>query len=240
MNSRTYSVVIVDDSPLFCKGMQDVLLEHGNYQVIGTTNDEKVALGLVTLRPHLVILDLDAVSFSAIELLREIRYRQPSTKIIVTTAVAKSSPELLEAIRLETKGYLLKNSPIQDFLENVQVVMTGGTAASEKITTALAESLRTGAKQDPKNSAHNVLTRREFDVLCCVSSGLSNHDIARYLQIRDGTVKVHVKHMLKKMNFRSRVEAAVWASERGYRVPTEDLEALQGKKPAGSQAANKK
>ena len=96
-------------------------------------------------------------------------------------------------------------------------------AASEKITSALAEHLRSGTIEESETNVTQLLTKREFEVLCCVASGLSNREIAQYLEITDGTVKVHVKHLLKKLHFRSRVEAAVWASERDYRIPEEKL-----------------
>ncbi|MBS1134057.1 MAG: transcriptional regulator, partial [Burkholderiaceae bacterium] len=92
----------------------------------------------------------------------------------------------------------------------------GRTVISDSLTAALADALRDearGVRRDMRD-----LTDRELAVLRCVAGGQSNKVIARNLSITEGTVKVHVKHLLKKLGFRSRVEAAVWASEQGLRT----------------------
>ena len=91
-------------------------------------------------------------------------------------------------------------------------------AASEKVTTALAEKLRGDTYAIEEVRKVSALTSREQDVLGYVASGISNQEIAKRLGISEGTVKVHVKHTLKKLNFRSRVELAVWAAEHGFKV----------------------
>ncbi|MEY2896731.1 MAG: hypothetical protein RL669_1000, partial [Pseudomonadota bacterium] len=99
----------------------------------------------------------------------------------------------------------------------VRESLEGRTVIGEALTNALATALRDEARADKRDLRE--LTEREQDVLRCVASGMSNKMIARALNITEGTVKVHVKHMLKKLGFRSRVEAAVWAAERGLRAP---------------------
>ena len=130
----------------------------------------------------------------------------------------------MQAIRLDANGYLLRTISVTEFVEQMRKAVSGGMAASEKITSALAERLRGDAFTIDDGRRASALTQREQDVLCCVSAGLSNHEISEQLGIREGTVKVHVKHVLKKLNFRSRVEVAVWASERGFKL---------GSKPPG-------
>lgn len=223
MDNHKPSVVVVDDFPLYRKGIADVLTASGAFQMIGLTGDEKTALSLIGLKPDIVIIDLDAKGFQPLNLLRELKYRQPSCRAVMLMGSANNSTNLMQAIRLDANGYLLRNIPIDEFLDQIQIVAQGGMAASEKITSALAEHLRTGTIEESETNVTQLLTKREFEVLCCVASGLSNREIAQYLDITDGTVKVHVKHLLKKLKFRSRVEAAVWASERDYRIPEERL-----------------
>ena len=188
MEHRKPSVVVVDDYPLFRKGIADALTTNANFQILGLTGDEKTALSLIGLKPDIVIIDLDAKGFQPLNLLRLIKYRQPSCRAVMLMSSPNSSSNLMQAIRLDANGYLLRNIPIDEFVDQLKIVAQG-----------------------------------EFEVLCCVASGLSNREIAQYLEITDGTVKVHVKHLLKKLHFRSRVEAAVWASERDYRIPEEKL-----------------
>ena len=124
--------------------------------------------------------------------------------------------DLMAAIRAGADGYLLKDTEPEELLERVRGALEGRTVISDALTAALADALRDearGAKRDLRG-----LTDRELGVLRCVAGGQSNKVIARNLSITEGTVKVHVKHLLKKLGFRSRVEAAVWASEHGLRT----------------------
>ena len=222
MDKRKVSVVLVDDYPLFRKAMADVLSATGEFSITGQTSEENTALSLVSLLPDLAILELDGRSHSSMELLKEIKKRSPSTRVVMLLNSEESASALMEAIRQDVNGYLLRSEPIDEFVRQIREVAAGRMATSEKITSALAEHLRTGTLHTEDRST-KLLTRREIDVLVCVATGLSNREIARYLKITDGTVKVHVKHLLKKLRFRSRVEAAVWGSEHGYRIPPEQL-----------------
>lgn len=235
MDKRKPSVLIVDDYPLFRKAAAEVLLQSGDFVIAGETNDENTTLSLIGLKPDIVLLDLDAQSFNALNILREIKYRHPSCRVVIMMNSPQNSSDLMQAVRLDASGYLLRSISIEDFVSQLRLVAQGGMAASEKITSALVEHLRSGTlEQNDASNVTQLLTRREFDVLCAVASGLSNREVAELLQITDGTVKVHVKHLLKKLQFRSRVEAAVWASEHGYRVPSEKLAKL-GLRDAPSQ-----
>ena len=123
----------------------------------------------------------------------------------------------MKPLRQEVNGYLLRTMEASEFIEQLNRTLMGGFAVVDKITSVLARML------GDKNTAHSdqrsthLLTSREKQVLSCIAMGMSNKEISDSLQIRDGTVKVHVKHVLKKLNFRSRVEVAVWASENGYK-----------------------
>ena len=203
----------MDEYPLFRKGITDVLASHPDFQVIGATADDKTALSLLSLKPDLLVLDLDAQGFSPTDLLSEVKYRLPSCRT------------LMQAIRLDANGFILRTVSTDEFIDQLKLVHSGGMAASDKITAALADHLRTRVQKKPAKdpSITQLLTNREYEVLCCVASGLANREIAQVLKITDGTVKVHVKHLLKKLKFRSRVEAAVWASEHDFRLSPDQL-----------------
>ena len=205
----------MDEYPLFRKGITDVLASHPDFQVIGATADDKTALSLLSLKPDLLVLDLDAQGFSPTDLLSEVKYRLPSCRTLMLLNKAESSQVLMQAIRLDANG----------FIDQLKLVHSGGMAASDKITAALADHLRTRVQKKPAKdpSITQLLTNREYEVLCCVASGLANREIAQVLKITDGTVKVHVKHLLKKLKLRSRVEAAVWASEHDFRLSPDQL-----------------
>lgn len=216
--NRPVSVVLVDEYPLFRKAMADLLVSTGEFQVLGQTSEGDTALGLASLGPDIVVMSLEAEEYSALELLKEIKYRQRNTRVVMVMSSANSSGQLMRAIRLDANGYLLRTISPTDFIEQMKKTANGGLAASEKVTTALAEKLRGDTYAIEEVRKVSALTSREQDVLGYVASGISNQEIAKRLGISEGTVKVHVKHTLKKLNFRSRVELAVWAAEHGFKV----------------------
>lgn len=216
--NRPVSVVLVDEYPLFRKAMADLLVSTGEFQVLGQTSEGDTALGLASLGPDIVVMSLEAEEYSALDLLKEIKYRQRNTRVVMVMSSANSSGQLMRAIRLDANGYLLRTISPTDFIEQMKKTANGGMAASEKVTTALAEKLRGDTYAIEEVRKVSTLTSREQDVLGYVASGISNQEIAKRLGISEGTVKVHVKHTLKKLNFRSRVELAVWAAEHGFKV----------------------
>lgn len=216
--NRPVSVVLVDEYPLFRKAMADLLVSTGEFQVLGQTSEGDTALGLASLGPDIVVMSLEAEEYSALDLLKEIKYRQRNTRVVMVMSSANSSGQLMRAIRLDANGYLLRTISPTDFIEQMKKTANGGMAASEKVTTALAEKLRGDTYAIEEVRKVSALTSREQDVLGHVASGISNQEIAKRLGISEGTVKVHVKHTLKKLNFRSRVELAVWAAEHGFKV----------------------
>lgn len=218
MEKRLPSVVLIDEYPLFRKAMADALTATGEFQVLGQTGDIKVALSFASLSPDIMVISLEAEGFQALDLLKEVKYRQPGCKVVMIMNSANQSGQLMHAIRLDANGYLLRTISVTEFVEQMKKAVSGGMAASEKITSALAERLRGDTFTSDDGRRASVLTHREQDVLCCVAAGMSNHEISEHLGIREGTVKVHVKHLLKKLSFRSRVEVAVWASERGFKI----------------------
>lgn len=214
--SKLISVVLVDEYPLFRKAMADLLNATGEFQVLGQTGEGDTALGLSSLGPDIVVMSLEAEEYSALDLLKEIKYRQPATRVVMVMSSADSSGQLMRAIRLEANGYLLRTITPSDFVEQLRKTAQGGMAVSEKVTSALAEN--SYAVEEVRRVSE--LTSREQDVLGYVAAGISNLEISKCLGISEGTVKVHVKHTLKKLKFRSRVELAVWASEHGFKVKT--------------------
>lgn len=216
--SKPVTVVLVDEYPLFRKAMADLLVSTGEFQVLGQTSEGDTALGLASLGPDIVVMSLEAEEYSALDLLKEIKYRQRNTRVVMVMSSANSSGQLMRAIRLDANGYLLRTISPSDFIEQMKKTAKGGMAASEKVTTALAEKFRGDTYAIEEVRRVSALTSREQDVLGYVASGISNLEISKRLGISEGTVKVHVKHTLKKLNFRSRVELAVWAAEHGFKV----------------------
>jgi two-component system nitrate/nitrite response regulator NarL len=185
------------------------------FEVIGEAGDYETAVRIATEKePDLTLLDLNLKGSGGLEILSTLKGEDPSRRVVVLT-VSDAPEDLMAAIRAGADGYLLKDMEPEQLLARVRDALEGRTVISESLAGALASALRDearGARRDVRD-----LTERELAVLKCLAGGQSNKVIARNLSITEGTVKVHVKHLLKKLGFRSRVEAAVWASEQGLR-----------------------
>ena len=127
-----------------------------------------------------------------------------------------TQPSLMAAIRLQADGFITKRLSVQQLAAQVHLAAGGEMVISDSLTAALAVSLRNVPVADDSRDISR-LSPREVDVLYCIANGMSNRQISEHLKISDGTVKVHVKHVLKKLGFATRVEAALWASESGHK-----------------------
>jgi two-component system nitrate/nitrite response regulator NarL len=217
MTPTRHTILVVDDHPLFRKGVIQLLALDPTLEVIGEAGDYATAIRLANERePDLTLLDLNLKGSGGLEILAALKEVDPSRRVVMLT-VSDAPEDLMAAIRAGADGYLLKDTEPEELLERVRSALEGRTVISDALTAALAGALRDearGAQRDLK-----ALTDRELGVLRCVAGGQSNKVIARNLSITEGTVKVHMKHLLKKLGFRSRVEAAVWAAEHGLRYP---------------------
>jgi two-component system nitrate/nitrite response regulator NarL len=142
-----------------------------------------------------------------LETLRAMRNADVCSRIIMLT-VSDSDEDVVCAITYGADGYLLKDMDPEKILEKLKEAALGKMVISEKLTHVLAGAIRGGS--DKKSNVLAKLTSREHEILKLIAKGMSNKLIARELDISDGTVKVHVKHVLKKLELNSRVEAAVW------------------------------
>ena len=217
MNSPALStVIIIDDHPLFRKGVCQLIALNNELHLIGEASSGEEGLELAkALEPDLILLDLNMKGMNGIETLRALREADLAARILILT-VSDAADDLVAAIRAGADGYLLKDMEPEELLERIIEAQHGRIVISESLNGLLARSLRDEAQAAERSLAH--LTEREKDILGCLASGLSNKLIARDLNIAEGTVKVHIKNLLKKLKFRSRLEAAVWAIDQNLRT----------------------
>ncbi len=210
----TYSIVVIDDHPLFRRGVRELLDMEPSIEVVGEAGNREQALEVVREHePDLIVLDLNIKGSSGLEILSALKDEDPSRRIVILT-VSDSGKDLTACIQAGADGYFLKDSDPDQFLANIRQTLEGRLIVEPSMLVYLTESLR--HKATPAEAAPQ-LTGREHDVLVLIAEGQTNKMIARELNISDGTVKGHVKHLLNKLGFKSRVEAAVWATQNGYR-----------------------
>lgn len=201
------SIMLVDDHPLLRKGLTQLIEDEDDLRVAGEASSGAEALEMAEkLDPDLIVLDLNMQGMDGLETLLRLRDNGVTAKIVMLT-VSDTDEDVVQAITYGADGYLLKDMSPENILERIREATHGKMVISEKLTTVLADALRKG---DSKPNLLSSLTSREHEILKYIAKGLSNKLIARELDISDGTVKVHVKHILKKLGLRSRVQAAVW------------------------------
>lgn len=213
MNDKQLSVVIVDDHTLFRTGLNELLTARET-NVVGMTGNSLEAKQLVIdKKPDVVLLDLRMRELNGIEVLEQVRAELPEQCVVILTTSIEES-DLLRALELGAAGYLLKDMDPDNFVTLLHQAHSGETVVAPDLTGLLARAVVSKTKPSEVKAAPKRaygLTPREMDILGHIALGETNKDIARSLGIVDGTVKLHVRAVLKKLGVQSRVQAAVLA-----------------------------
>lgn len=207
--SDTTRVLVIDDHPLLRRGVCQLLALADGFTVVGEAASGREGIELAKqLEPDLILLDLNMKGINGLETLRTLRDMGCDARIILLT-VSNAPEDLMAAIRAGSDGYILKDNDPDVILRLIADAMHGQNAISPELASLLANALREESMTE--NRHHASLTDRELAILKCLAAGKSNKLIARELDIMESTVKVHIRNLLRKLQFRSRVEAAVWA-----------------------------
>lgn len=204
------TILLIDDHPMLCGGVKHLIEMNGKMQVVAMAHTGVDGVALAKEHdPDLILLDLNMPEMNGLETLRELRNCHLSSRVVVFT-VSNYKGDLTNAIKLGADGYLLKDMEPEELIKAIDQACNGQMVLSPEMAPILMEGLRS-KKEAPRGV--DSLTKREFQTLKLVATGMTNKMIARKLGIAEGTVKVHVKSLLKKLNLRSRVEMAVWVHE---------------------------
>ena len=210
-------VLMIDDHALFRVGLQG-LLEQRGIEVIAAVAEGSEGLMLAEqLKPDIILLDLRMPDMSGLEVLHEAKEREIKIPIVMLTT-SNEEQDLVEALRNGAQGYLLKDMEPDELVSALRDIEKGKNVVAQGLTDVLARMVQGDpGEEEQKQSPFSELTPRELEILCLLADGQSNKVIARNLGISDGTVKLHVKAILRKLEVHSRVEAAVIAVEQGLR-----------------------
>jgi two-component system nitrate/nitrite response regulator NarL len=212
MNGRPIRIVVIDDHTLFRRGMIALLAREPGFAIVGEAADGFEGIRTVTAqKPDVVLLDLNMPGISGIEALQAIQKEAPGTHVVMLT-VSEDAEDLLTALRSGALGYLLKNIDSEFLVASIRRAAEGESVISPEMTGKLVREVRTGGGLLPPEHA---LSPREREILQHLARGSSNKEIARALGVAESTVKIHVQHILRKLDLTSRVQAAVWAIEHG-------------------------
>ena len=208
--SQAVRLVLVDDHAVLRSGLADLLRGRGGMEVLGDTGKPDEAVALVRQQqPDLLLLDLRLGPVDGLSVLRALRAEGIETPVVILT-MCTAEDDLAAALSAGVRGYLLKDMEPDEVIESIQRAARGELVVAPSMALKLAQMWQQGSvKRDLVGS----LTEREREVLEHVARGKSNKVIAQALDISHNTVKLHVRHIMAKLDLGSRVEAAVFAFE---------------------------
>ena len=208
----TIRIVVADDHPVVREGLVAMLGTQTDFEVVGEAGDGSETVRLVdTLKPDVVLLDLEMPQMDGVAVLEHFRERGSDVRVIVFT-VFDTDERILRAVRAGARGYLLKGAPRGELFQAVRVVHAGGSLLQPLVASKLLAHVRQERHAVPGPEA---LTQREQEVLHLLAQGLQNKEIAQKLSISERTVKFHVSAMLRKLDAGNRTEAVAHARARG-------------------------
>ncbi|MCJ7551904.1 MAG: response regulator transcription factor [Anaerolineae bacterium] len=210
--SPTIRVLIVDDHTIVRKGIRALLAEIAGLEVVGEAADGQEAIAQsARLHPDVILMDLAMPRLDGIEATRQIKTRQPESRILVMTSFA-TDEKVLPAIKAGAQGYLLKESAPDDLVQAIQQIYSGESSLHPIIARKVLQEL---AHPSDRPATTDPLTEREAQVLSLVAQGLSNRSIAEELYIAAPTVRTHVSNIMSKLYLANRVQATLYALREG-------------------------
>ncbi len=224
---KPIELLVVDDHTLFRRGLVALLSQDGRFDIAGEAGDIGEALRCVERsKPDLILLDNHLPGVLGVDGIATLKDAAPGTRILMLT-VSENEADLAAALQAGADGYLLKTVELDHLSESIIKVLDGESVVSPEMMTKLVAAFRSKAPPSsaggaiavdasrngdaPDNSAIALLSTREREVLALIARGDSNKVIARKLDIAETTVKIHVQHILRKLQLNSRVQAAVYA-----------------------------
>jgi DNA-binding NarL/FixJ family response regulator len=203
-------VLVADDHQLMREGTAALIGADERIEVVGLARDGGEAIALAERRrPDVVLLDLNMPGIGGLEACARLRDgKSPPTPEVLMLTVSDEEPDLYAALRVGAAGYLTKDVPPAELIEAVLAVSRG----EPRIAPAMASRMLVELGRSPAPDPLETLSARERDVLGLLAEGLRNREIAERLVISETTVKTHVRHVLEKLRFRNRAEAAAFAA----------------------------
>ena len=207
-------ILLIDDHALFRVGVRE-LLERRGIDVIDAVGDCQIGIQkVIEAQPDVVLLDMRMPEMSGLDVLKQLRSSKQQMPIAMLTT-SRDERDVINSLQNGAQGYLLKDMEPDELIDALSRIVQGETIVANELTAVLAKAVQGDSEQTEKEDIFSELTPREMEILCHLAEGQSNKVIARNLGISDGTVKLHVKAILRKLSVHSRVEAAVIAVERG-------------------------
>lgn len=205
------SILLIDDHPMLRNGVKQLIHTVNYFEIVGETGSGIEGIKLAEeLDPDIILLDINIHDVNGLDILRALREKNISSRIIMFT-VSNAKEDIITALKMGADGYLLKDMEPEDFIKALQDISIGKVIMDDAISHIILNYMRHGDEPTTKPIHDvNLLTPREHEIFDLLVQGLSNKLIAKDLDIVESTVKVHIKSIFKKLNFKSRMEMTVW------------------------------
>ncbi len=207
-------LLLVDDQSLICQGLQAILNQEADLQVVGSAENGQAALDQVaSLQPDVVLMDIRMPVMTGIEATRLIAKQFPDTKVLVLSTF-DDDRDIAQSMRAGAKGYLLKDMPAPELAEAIRLVHRGYSQMAPGLMEKLLTSAPDADVANPQPALEELiqLSPREHDVLRLIGIGCTNREIATQLHLAEGTVKTYVTHLLSRLTLRNRSQLAIYAN----------------------------
>jgi NarL family two-component system response regulator LiaR len=212
----TIHILIVDDYAVVREGLRAFVTTEPDMVVVGEAADGETALQqCLKLKPDVVVMDLALPHKEGVETIRAVKQKCPQINILVLTNFSEEE-RVLASIKAGAQGYMLKDATTKDIVQAIRDVDKGKVVLHPSVSYILLQALQVPNTKD-QAVLHN-LTSRETEVLQLVAQGYTNQTIASQLGIDEGTVRVHITHILQKLQLANRTQAALFALRNGLAV----------------------
>lgn len=224
--SEVIRLLVVDDHPLFRRGLISLLSQDERFSVVGEAGDIGEALRILSTAipiPDVMLLDNHLPGVKGVDAIPSLKQSYENLRILMLT-VSEDEDDLAKALQNGADGYLLKTSESDQLCSAIVMVNEGQSVVSPDMMNKLISALRQPSVQEVKEIAQpvtnplnilNSLSPREREIFILIAKSLSNKQIARDLDIAETTVKIHIQHIFKKLELTSRVQIAVFAATHG-------------------------
>jgi two-component system, NarL family, invasion response regulator UvrY len=208
-------VFIADDHAVVRRGIIQILSEESDIEVVGeAANADEIMAQLYDREWDVLVLDITMPGKNGLDAMIEIKQRKPGVKVLILTMYPEEEIAI-RALKTGALGYLNKDSVPGELIKAIRKVYNG----NRYISSSIAESIALSFEKKKANLPHDVLSDREFQILCLIASGSTLHQIAENLSISVKTVSTYRSRILEKMNMRSNVELAHYAIKHRLVIP---------------------
>lgn len=216
INSKTHTILIVDDHALMRNGLEAMLESEPGYEVVGVAADGMSAIRAVAeLQPDIVMMDLTMPKTSGIEAIVQIKRKYPQIKVIALT-FHKEDKYIHATLEAGADAYVLKDDSRAELFGALANVVSGRNYLSPSIVEKVVAGYLSGGDLTTSEPSWEVLTRREREVIKLIAEGKRTKEIAVYLSLSPKTIEKHRTNLMRKLDLHNVSEVTVYAIRNGF------------------------